>query len=405
MNPIQIHKYIIKKSKKTYYRMVVIVSLIFIIISSYAFFYMFNQLANKENFYNNTNAHLIRIEGKMSNNILGKLSSEDVEQTEYMLRDRGERYKLSKIFKLSSGIMNASDNKGMILYGLDETFSNMLNQHFEMKDNVLYSETGLGELSIIIPHIQFTEQGDIQSNSFDEKTFQLKNIYDAVDKSNMAYFFSRKVNDLPMVFATQDTLVDILNIMFKDNMKETDNGELHSYNSIYDFIDVEEVLIYIDDIQSLGELVEQFRSSDFLVSYAFDSFESLSTDLWKSNMLYNIILVLLVMISMIYIALTYRNYLKSQQKDFGIFKIFGYSDQSICRIYNQVLFKLFGSVFVIAFIFNLIICFNRWGTFMLIFALESLMLLFIVWFISQYQIRRVINKGVLFLVKDDKEFE
>ncbi|MGR6546652.1 hypothetical protein [Paenibacillus tundrae] len=409
MNPNQIHKFITQKSKKTYYRMIVIVSLILIVISSYLFFYMFNQSANKDNFYNNTNAHLIRIEGKLTNNALDKLKGEDVEQIESKLKELGVRHKTSKIYKLSSGIVSASDNKGMILYGLDEVFPNMLSQQFEMRNGTLYSETGTGigteELKLIIPQIQFTEQGDITSSSYDERTFQLENINEIVNKSDMSYFFSRKITGLPMMFVTQETFINILNIMFSSNMTENDSQKIDPYNSMYDFIDVEEVLLYIDDIQSLGSLVEQFRSSNYLVSYAFDSFENLSADLWKSNLLYNLILVLMVTISTIYILLTYRNYLKSQQKDIGIFKIFGYSNRNIRFIYNKVLYKLFGIVFVVAIIFNVIICFNQWSKFMLICAIETLLLLFIVSLISHYQIRTLINKGVLFLVRDGKEFE
>ncbi|PYE47334.1 hypothetical protein HUB98_19610 [Paenibacillus barcinonensis] len=401
MNPSQIYKHIIQKSKKTYYRMILIMSLILLIISSYSFFYMFNQSSNNDNFYNNSNAHIIRIEGKMNNNTLNKLNHEDVEQIKDVLNERGQSYKLSQIFKLSSGIMDASDNKGMILYGLDDNFPEMVNRPFQMKSDVLYSDTASKELKMIIPHIQFTEQGDVQSNSTEVKTYQIGNIYDMIDASDMTYFFSRKIHDLPMMFTSQVTLEGILDIMFMDKKK----GDHVEETSIYKYIDVEEVLLYVDDIGALGDLVGQYRESNFLVSYAFDSFESFSEDLWKSNILYNIILVIMIIISTMYILLTYRNYLKSQQKDIGVFKIFGYSNQSIKKIYSQVLFKLFGTVFTVAFIFNIIICFNRWDAFILVFAIESIMLLFIIWFIIQYQIKSIINKGVLFLVKDDKEFE
>nr|WP_154984929.1 hypothetical protein [Paenibacillus xylanexedens] len=401
MNPSQIYKHIIQKSKKTYYRMTIIMSLILIIISSYSFFYMFNQSSNNENFYNNSNAHIIRIEGKLNNNTLNKLTYKDVEQIKRVVNERGQSYKLSQIFKLSSGIMDATNNKGMILYGLDDMFPKMVNQPFQMKSNVLYSDTGSKELKMIIPHIQFTEQGDVQSNSTDENTYPIENIYDLFDTSDMTYFFSRKIHDLPMMFTSQATLEGILDIMFMDKKK----GDHAEETSIYKYIDVEEVLLYVDDIASLGDLVGQYRDSNFLVSYAFDSFESFSEDLWKSNILYNIILITMIIISTIYILLTYRNYLKSQQKDIGVFKVFGYSNQSIKKIYSQVLFKLFGTVFTVAFIFNIIICFNRWDAFIFVLAIESIMLLFIIWFIIQYQIKSIINKGVLFLVKDDKEFE
>ncbi|UPK44967.1 hypothetical protein [Paenibacillus pabuli] len=381
--------------------MISIFSLIFIIISSYLFFYIFNQSSNTKNFYDNKNAHLIRIEGKLNNNTLGKLDREDTERIEGILKNSGEGYKISTIFKLSSGIINASDNKGVIIYGLDEVFPEMFNDHFQMKNNILYSDIESDELKLIIPNIHFTKQGDITSNSFDEKIFKLNNIYDLVEQSSMDYFFSRKVNDLPMIFASQATFSDILNVMFKG---DSNRGNSQS-RSIYDFIDVEEVLLYINNIHSLNGLVDQLRNEEFHVTYAFDSFENLSTDLGKSNTLYNLILALLFVLSSIYMIITYRNYLNSQQKDIGIFKVFGYSNQDIRLLYNRVLFKLFGIVFVLTCIFNIIICFNRWVTFSFILVIEAIMMLLIIWLVSYFQIRRVVNKGVLSLVKEDKEFE
>lgn len=268
MRKKKIKKLIIKKSIATYYRMLAIFMLIFVIISSYSAFYFFSQSINAKNFYENKNARLIKVKGRTNNNIFSNLNKEDLEQIQIILNESGKDYKLSSIFKISSGILNANDDKGVIIYGIDNTFTDMMNNEFLLQDDVLYSDLDTDKIQLIIPNIEFTSNGDIISNSYKEVTYEIENNSNLLKDKAVKNFFSARTENLPIIFSSQKTFLDILKIMF-DNKK----GITYSDEEIYDFIDVAEVFIYVYDIHNIDSVVDNLESNNFYVIYAFGSFE------------------------------------------------------------------------------------------------------------------------------------
>lgn len=178
-----------------------------------------------------------------------------------------------------------------------------------------------------------------------------------------------------------------------------------SSKEIYDFIDVEKTFVYIENIYNIDSVVNKLKNSNFSITYAFDSFENFGVDLFKSNILYNVILIIIITLSIIYIVLTYKNYLKSQQKDIGVLKFFGYSENNIYSIYSHTLYKLLIIVFALVSVFNIIICFNNLSVFPLITIVEASILFIITLIIRITLIKKIVKNDILFLLKYSKEFE
>lgn len=390
----------IKKSFKTYFRMIMIFFFIFVVISAYLYFYIFNQSTNNKNFYDNKSAHVIRIQGKINDDVYSKLKKEDLEQIQDILKKHQGEYEISSIFKLSSGVINAANDQGVIIYGLDNQFSYMINNKFNLKDNILYSDTGSDVMKLIVPTISFTSNGDIISNSSKEIIYKIGNMDNLSGNDIVDSLILKNMGQLPILFTTQKTFLNILNVMFTHNDREGNSNK-----QIYDFMDIEEIFIYIDDLYSLSAVVKQLKDSNFYVTSAFDSLEDLSTDLFISNTLYNIVLVILIVLSSVYIILTYKNYLQSQQKDIAILKIFGYTENNIRSIYDRVLYQLMGIVFSLISLFNIAICFKSLLVFSLITIVELVVLIALTITTKIFLIQNIVKKDILFLLKYGKEFE
>lgn len=396
----KIKNLMIKKSFKTYFRMIMIFFFIFVVISAYLYFYIFNQSTNNKNFYDNKSAHVIRIQGKINDDVYSKLKKEDLEQIQDILKKHQGEYEISSIFKLSSGVINAANDQGVIIYGLDNQFSYMINNKFNLKDNILYSDTGSDVMKLIVPTISFTSNGDIISNSSKEIIYKIGNMDNLSGNDIVDSLILKNMGQLPILFTTQKTFLNILNVMFTHNDREGNSNK-----QIYDFMDIEEIFIYIDDLYSLSAVVKQLKDSNFYVTSAFDSLEDLSTDLFISNTLYNIVLVILIVLSSVYIILTYKNYLQSQQKDIAILKIFGYTENNIRSIYDRVLYQLMGIVFSLISLFNIAICFKNLLVFSLITIVELVVLIALTITTKIFLIQNIVKKDILFLLKYGKEFE
>lgn len=397
----QVNHLMIKKSAKTYYRMMIIFFFIFIVISSYMFFYVFNQSTNQRNFYENRSAHLVKAQGKTIDNVFSKLEKKDITQIQEILEESNVDYKISPVFKLSSGILNTENQEGVVIYGLDENFSSMMNQEFMMNDHILYTDLNLEQMKLTVPIIQFTDQGDIVSDSSNEITYKVENINHLMNDSMIDQFFSYRIAHLPILLTTQKTFLEIIDQMFE---KHTDKAN-DNHEAIYDLIGIDEIYIYIDDLNDLNPVVDKLRSDHYSTTYAFDSFENLSSDLSKSTALYHVILVVIIVLSSIYIVLTYKNFIKLQQKDMGILKLFGYREKEICAIYRRVLYKLLAVVFGLTCIFNIVVSYKNLWALSLVISTELVILLAIAFVIGKYSIQRMANKGMLYLLKYGKEFE
>lgn len=381
---------IIKKSAKTYSRMIAIFFLIFVVISSYLYFYVFNQSANNKNFYDNNSAHVIRVHGK--------LTKEDIAQIESILEKSGEDYKISSIYKMASGILNAADDHGIVIYGLDKNFSYMSNEQFQMIDDHLYSELDIEEMTLLVPIIEISEDDShINVSSSKKFTYPVESVEFFGKNLIIDYYLSIKFDGLPVLFTTQKTFLDILKVVFDENEGND--------KAIDDYIEIEESFIYIADLHSLNSVVDELRANSYFSTSAFDSFKDFNKDLFLSNVLYNVVLIVMIILSGIYIVLTYKNYLKSQHKDIAIFKNFGYPDKEIFTIYARALYMLLGIVFGLILLFNLIIGFKNPAVFALITIVELIILIVLAIIITSCIIRKTVHKDVLSLLKHDKEFE
>ncbi|NRS83680.1 hypothetical protein BD780_000905 [Clostridium tetanomorphum] len=323
-----------------------------------------------------------------------------MEQINAILKECKEDYKVSSIFKLSSGIINAKNEKGIIIYALDDNFSYITNNDFLLRDDVLYSDLAMNEIPLIIPNIEFTSNGDVISKTYSEKTYEVKSSKNLIKNKIIESFFFTSAGNLPIMFSNQKTFLKILNLMF-NNKSSIDL----SSKEIYDFIDVEKTFVYIENIYNIDSVVNKLKNSNFSITYAFDSFENFGVDLFKSNILYNVILIIIITLSIIYIVLTYKNYLKSQQKDIGVLKFFGYSENNIYSIYSHTLYKLLIIVFALVSVFNIIICFNNLSVFPLITIVEASILFIITLIIRITLIKKIVKNDILFLLKYSKEFE
>lgn len=390
----------IKKSLKTNIRMIVIFFLIFAVISSYLYFYIFNYSSNRTNFYENKSIHLIRIQGKTVNNVYKKMTKTNIEEIENILQRSREEYKLSPVFKLSSGIINADNDQGVVIYGIDETFTSMINDSFVMNDDILYSIEDIDKINLIVPHIEITSEGDIKSNTSEELTYAVKQVNKNLQEDSVlkSYFFSQ-TNNLPILFATDRTFRSILGTMFND-------PDINSINkSIYDYMDAEEIILFIQNIHFMDSFANQLKANQFYITYAFDSFKNMSTDLFKSSILYQVVLIVIIILSSVYVVLSYKNHLKSQQKDMAVLKLFGYSEENIGMMYAVALYALLICVLVLIGIFNAIVSFNNMRTFLIIMAVEIVVLIVQAFVIKMSLIRRMVKKNILYLLKYDKEFE
>jgi hypothetical protein len=401
MKSKSVGKIIIKKSIKTYRRMIIIFLLIFLVISAYLSFYVVSISNNNKNFYNNKNAHIIDIEGKTVNNVFCKLNQNDVDEINNILNKSKEDYKLSTIYKLSSGILNSTDQNGVILYGIDENFASTISEKFIFEDDVFYSDQDIKKMKLIIPQIVFTKDGNVISDSYCEKEFDVNNIESLVDNPLLKDFYSMNTYDMPVVIMTNHTFFDILKLMLYNEDEDVNKDQ----SNLYDYISIEKVYVYVDHISSLNSIVTNLDDSGFYIRYAFDSFENFSKDLTLENILYHLILIVILFLSGAYIILSYKNYMKSQQKDIGILKLFGYKEEDIYRIYSFTLYRLFIIHFTLISVFNIATCIHSIQVFLTIEFVESILTIILILVIKMSVIKGIVKKNILSLLKYDKEFE
>lgn len=383
---LKVSNLILRKSIKLYWRLVILFLLVWIIILTYISFAIFNLSSHAENFYNNALAHIIEVKGCITDHKYKKLDNYNVEIIYDLLDKESIEYDSTPLCKIANGILIESSQEGIALYGICKSNSNIL-KNYDNNSNVLYSNLPIEKIKLIIPEINVDTEGNFFSNSCNTYEYEIENL----DNELIEDLIINNQDDMIAFFADQKTFSDIVTIMYKEENR-------------LDLTKLEELIIYVNNINDISSTKLMLEENGYFVSYAFSTFESLPTFIVKSSIFHVVVLVLLIVFSMICVFISYKNYINAQKKDMGVLKHFGYSNDEIMNIYLWPLKIDMLILLGVAFVFNFI-QYKEWFFGGLV-TLFMILLVCIMYNVIKYCIiKKYVSKDIIDLVKYDKDFE
>lgn len=377
---------ILKKSKNVFYRLALLFILVWMILLTYISFTIFNLSSHIQNFYNNDLAHVMEVKGYITEYKYKKLDRHDTETIYDLLDKENTEYGFISLCKIASGILIEDSQEGIALYGIYGSDIDILSRNDKNRD-VLYSNFAMEKINLLIPEIHMDAESGFYSNRCN--AYELK-----VEKLNNALIENlilNSQNGLPAFFADEETFSDIVAMMFQE---EKDSG----------LIQLEELILYVNDINDVPAAKRMLEENGYVVSHAFNSFESLPAFIVKSSMLHIVVLILLIVFSMAYVYISYKNYINAQKKDMGILKHFGYSKDEILDIYLRPLRMIMLIVLGITFLFNSW-QYREWFWWGIVMLFMTLLAYVMYGVIKCFIIKKCVDKNIIDLVKYDKDFE
>ena len=378
---IRISNLILKKSKKSFFRISITFSLVWIIILSYIFFCVFYSFSNIQNFYKNDMAHVIEVKGRVEKSKYEKLVVDDLTYIYNLLKSNEIEYNSIPICKIASGIIDEETQKGIILYGIME--DGMLGVNDE--HNALFSNIEREKIRLIIPKISIDLMGNISSSQFNVSEFKIE----PIDSFIIENIIRNNQMNIDTFFCNKSTYTYIVENMYNNALKETE---------------FEELVIYITNLNNVTTVKMMLEKNSYFVSYAFNAFEELPLFITKSSVLLLLVFFVLIILSMIYIFISYKNHINVQKKDIGVIKHFGYKVDTIRNIYLWPLKVITMTLIVISYAFNFII--YEEVLISVIVSTGMMVLAYVMYNMIKYGIiDKMVKKDVLELLKYDKEFE
>lgn len=371
-----------------------------------AFFaiYSMNEQKEKENNYtNNDNIHIIRLDGRVIDGRYYPITNQEPGKLEVLLNDKGycEKYDITTLFKMV-GITDKETENGIEVYGISKKASNWIAEQ-ELQDDTIYmKECEEEQIELSVPVLTMVD-GGIEVNECDNVKLKWKI---GVKEDSPLLLYIHEFTDLQQGYVTEDTFLELLKHMYKLDMKD---ASLYA-QEIENIAAVESIYVYVKEVYQIDELANILKENGYCITYTFEAFHSLSTSLLKSNIILLCLLILVFTISVVNLIFSFWSYLKVQQKDMGILIFYGYSKKRLYRIYSRNINRIFITVGASAMILSS----GIWFLLMKEDSIRSLfiilgLILFIVLAVSRIvlwgPLKKYLNKDFLKLIKQSKEFE
>lgn len=399
-----ISNYMYKKAS-SYLRIVIGIFICTLIcLSSVMVFYKNQKIREDKNYNKNSKIHTIRVVSKTNKEYeLEQLTVKDSKNIETILERDGvnaNQYTISNIFAITFGITD-NNNEGYVIYGIGNENKELVGE-LQLQNDVLYMEQPSNQqVDLDIPVLNMKEGGISVS-----KSVSMPVTCEAIDLSKsplMLYKTPHK--NLNYAYVNEKTFLKMIGIMNKIDEVES----LHS-DKLEQISFVDELYVYVKQVGDIDRIASLLEKNYYQLVYSLSAFDSFSEDYKNASIFVTMFVVLFVLIASIHVILSFKSYIKLQQKDMGILKHLGYSIRDISIIYrrniNHMFMKLtIGIVLYTCFIGSICLGIAEIGSILLIMLIVASILILINAVINCAILKKFIKKDILTLVRSSKEFE
>lgn len=357
----------------------------------------------KKDFVDNDNIHIIEISSFQVNKSFSReLNFDDKNVISKLITDYNKNIDFEVIneYQFNFGIENDSGDL-FFLYGLDDFGAKFLNTDM-LKDYYLYS-SGLNAdtTTLNIPIIQINE-GGLSSNTVQPVQFHIDSNIPSITPLSI---YETVLDQTYISFNTYKHLIELIyNTKWDDFVSEYNTDNKFGIQAIY------KIFVYVEDIKNVNTVAKILYENGYSTNYTFKSFDNFDQSIKNTILIAGALIALVLIIASIYIILSFNSYLRVQQKDMGILKHYGYTNQKIRRIYSHNINIIFAgmSVFMLIIIIGvtmLLINTQIIKYILIVSACVYLPMFFINRIISYSLLNTYVKKDIYTLLKASKEFE
>jgi len=398
-----VSKLILKKTSKFLKISISLFAFSLILITVFLDIFFNQYLQMKKDFVDNDNIHIIEISSFQVNKSFSReLNFDDKNVISKLITDYNKNIDFEVIneYQFNFGIENDSGDL-FFLYGLDDFGAKFLNTDM-LKDYYLYS-SGLNAdtTTLNIPIIQINE-GGLSSNTVQPVQFHIDSNIPSITPLSI---YETVLDQTYISFNTYKHLIELIyNTKWDDFVSEYNTDNKFGIQAIY------KIFVYVEDIKNVNTVAKILYENGYSTNYTFKSFDNFDQSIKNTILIAGALIALVFIIASIYIILSFNSYLRVQQKDMGILKHYGYTNQKIRRIYSHNINIIFAgmSVFMLIIIIGvtmLLINTQIIKYILIVSACVYLPMFFINRIISYSLLNTYVKKDIYTLLKASKEFE
>lgn len=356
----------------------------------------------KKDFVDNKNTHIIEISSKRSKEKkieYLKFSSED--EIKHILEEKfpNAQYKIYTEYQLNFGIPDPNGNCYYI-YGIEEEAAPLLGD-CKLEKDTIYSYNGVGNVELQVPKIKVKENG-MEST---ETTSYLVESKGGVIKNNTLGLYEDNTNSH---FVGKKTYEKIVALAYDADWEEF--VKKYNENNPYGIQAIRKIFIYSDIISDISPMARAINEEAYNTNYTFKAFDDFDKSIINTVVIISILIILIFTFTAIQLVISFKSYLRIQQKDMGILKQLKYTSKEIYDIYkiniNTIFYKLQGIAQLYILILGIIfIKPSNFQYVVMIMGIIGVILIGINKVVLKYILQKYCNKDILSLFKENKEFE
>ncbi len=356
----------------------------------------------KKDFVDNKNTHIIEISSKRSKEKkieYLKFSSED--EIKHILEEKfpNAQYKIYTEYQLNFGIPDPNGNCYYI-YGIEEEAAPLLGD-CKLEKDTIYSYNGAGNVELQVPKIKVKENG-MEST---ETTSYLVESKGGVIKNNTLGLYEDNTNSH---FVGKKTYEKIVALAYDADWEEF--VKKYNENNPYGIQAIRKIFIYSDIISDISPMARAINEEAYNTNYTFKAFDDFDKSIINTVVIISILIILIFTFTAIQLVISFKSYLRIQQKDMGILKQLKYTSKEIYDIYkiniNTIFYKLQGIAQLYILILGIIfIKPSNFQYVVMIMGIIGVILIGINKVVLKYILQKYCNKDILSLFKENKEFE
>lgn len=357
------------------------------------------QVQMQENFYENKNTHIIKINSRMKNDTeIAVLSFEDTEEIKRIVEQHTEgKIDISNEYAINFGISDGSQS--YFLYALEDEMYHKLGMEFTDKYDAFYTDLEKTEkVELKIPVIEVNVGG---YSSKDTESIEIKR--KPLDDTVKSYLDG----NLKKLYITKEMYENIIEKMYgipyKDFVADYENSSEFGINAI------NRILVYVDEFSDVEAVADAISAQEYNVDYTLSAFDDLNGSLQIMSDIGIFVLVLFLFITAGNMLLSTEIYLRNNKKDMGILLHYGYDASNVTTIYTAIFRELFMKVFLmiggisIVSVVGLFRKLQVWDVLLVVSSAAAVIIL--VYIIIYIRIKMISRLNILDLLRYSKESE
>lgn len=360
----------------------------------------------KKDFLENVSVRTVTVDASFDYSTLHAISPEDIAKLKSIISSNLPNCKADVIpvYTCSGLSMNGMP---INLFAIDSTQSYLTGLN-DMVDNTAYfvkqqAKTLAIEISVIT---ELNEEG-VQSGKLERIIIQTDK---GVSKNTpiltiQNQYLLPSISESPTCFVNLNTFCNIVSTLLDQNVE--DINETITGNEL---VRITGIYVCVDDfhlISNVSSLLTENNYRTYAPADAFDNFgETVSIGLF----VFFFSSIVLLCMTTVNIFLSFFSFYRVQQKDMGVLRYMGFSNQRIYNMYRKNLSSEFKRITVIVtsvvFVVGMMIfSFDHWLV-LFCFLLSLVVFLITIFFIIlRFIVYKYINQDILLLIRESKEFE